>query len=386
MADLLTQQAELSARLGSRNLDVHQDIWQERLQAVSASDVERELSRSPGRYRWERLLTLISPAAEAYLEDMAQQAHALTIQRFGRTISLYAPLYISNDCINQCLYCGFNCDSRAARRRLSVKEAITEAEVIAAQGFTDLLLVSSEDPAFVTVEYLAELARSLRGSFSTISIEIHQLSAEAYGRLFDAGIDGVTLYQETYDRATYKQFHRAGPKADYERRLRAFDDVAQAGMRRLGLGALLGLADWRLETLALAEHGHYLMKHYWRSHISFSFPRLRPANDVQAAQFSHLLTDRHLVQMILSLRLCFADAGLALSTRECAALRDHLVQLGITRMSAGSKTNPGGYSRQDHAIEQFKVSDTRTALQVAQMISQQGFDPVWKDWDAAFTA
>jgi len=386
MADLLTQQSELSAQLGSRNLDVHQDTWQERLQAVSASAVEHELARSPGRYRWERLLTLISPAAEAYLEDMAQQAHALTIQRFGRTIGLYAPLYISNDCINQCLYCGFNCDSRADRRRLSLEEAIAEAEVIAAQGFTDLLLVSSEDPTFVTVDYLTELARSLRNSFSTISIEIHQLSAEAYKRLFDAGIDGVTLYQETYDRATYKRFHRAGPKADYGRRLRAFDDVARAGMRRLGLGALLGLADWRLETLALAEHGQYLMKRYWRSHISFSFPRLRPANDVQAAQFSHLLTDRHLVQMILSLRLCFADAGLVLSTREPAALRDHLLQLGITRMSAGSRTNPGGYSHEDQGIEQFQVSDTRTALQVAQMISQQGFDPVWKDWDAAFTA
>jgi 2-iminoacetate synthase len=317
---------------------------------------------------------------------MAQQARALTVQRFGKTIGLYAPLYVSNDCINQCLYCGFNCDSRAERRRLSLKEAIVEAELIAAQGFTDLLLVSSEDPSFVTIDYLTELTQSLRSSFSTLSIEIHQLSSAAYQRLFDAGVDGVTLYQETYDRVTYKQFHRAGPKADYERRLHAFDDAAQAGMRRLGLGALLGLADWRMETLALAEHGHYLMKRYWRSHISFSFPRLRPANDVQAAQFSHLLTDRHLVQMILSLRLCFADAGLALSTRECAALRDRLVQLGITRMSAGSKTNPGGYSRQDEGIEQFQVSDTRTALQIAQMLSQQGFDPVWKDWDAAFTA
>jgi len=385
MSRLLTRRSDLGVRLAGRNLDANQAVWQSHLQAVTASDVERELACPPGRYRWERLLTLISPAAEAYLEEMAQQARALTVQRFGKTIGLYAPLYVSNDCVNQCLYCGFNCDSRAERRRLSLKEAITEAELIAAQGFTDLLLVSSEDPAFVTIDYLTELARSLRGSFSTISIEIRQLPGEAYRRLFDAGIDGVTLYQETYDRATYRQFHRAGPKADYDRRLRAFDDAAQAGMRRLGLGALLGLADWRLETLALAAHGQYLMKRYWRSHISFSFPRLRPANDVQAAQFSHLLTDRHLVQMILSLRLCFADAGLALSTREPAPLRDHLVQLGITRMSAGSKTNPGGYSHQDEGIEQFQVSDTRTALQVAQMISRQGFDPVWKDWDAAFT-
>jgi 2-iminoacetate synthase len=386
MSRLLPQRSDLAARLADRNLDANQATWQSRLQAVTASDVERELACPPGRYRWERLLTLISPAAEAYLEEMAQQARVLTVQRFGKTIGLYAPLYLSNDCINQCLYCGFNCDSRAERRRLSFNEAIAEAELIAAQGFTDLLLVSSEDPSFVTIDYLTELTRSLRSRFSTVSIEIHQLSSAAYQRLFEAGIDGVTLYQETYDRATYKRFHRAGPKADYERRLRAFDDAAQAGMRRLGLGTLLGLADWRMETLALAEHGHYLMKHYWRSHISFSFPRLRPANDVQAAQFRHLLTDRHLVQMILSLRLCFADAGLVLSTRECAALRNKLVQLGITRMSAGSKTSPGGYSHQDEGIEQFQVSDTRTADQIAQMLSQQGFDPVWKDWDAAFTA
>jgi len=386
MSRLLSPRSDLAARLAGRHLDSKQAVWQSRLQAVAASDVERELTRSPGRYRWERLLTLISPAAEAYLEEMAQQARALTVQRFGKTVSLYAPLYVSNDCINQCLYCGFNCKSRADRRRLSIKEAIAEAELIAAQGFTDLLLVSSEDPAFVTIDYLAELTRSLRSRFSTISIEIHQLSRADYQRLFDAGIDGVTLYQETYDRVIYKQFHRAGPKADYDRRLHAFDDAAQAGMRRLGLGVLLGLADWRMETLALAEHGHHLMKHYWRSHISFSFPRLRPANDVQAAQFSHLLADRHLVQMILSLRLCFADVGLVLSTRECAALRNQLIHLGITRMSAGSKTNPGGYSHQDEGVEQFQVSDTRTAVQIAQMLSQQGFDPVWKDWDAAFTA
>jgi len=386
MAQLQTQAADLSTRLSRLYLDAQQDPWHERLQAVSASDVERELAQIPGHYGWERLLTLISPAAEAYLEEMAKQARALTLQRFGRTMGLYAPLYISNQCINQCLYCGFNCNSPAQRRRLSLEEARAEAEVIAAQGFTDLLLVSSEDPGFVTLDYLTELARSLRQRFSSLSIEIQQLSNAAYQDLFDAGVDGVTLYQETYDRATYRQYHRAGPKADYDRRLCAPDDAARAGMRRLGLGVLLGLADWRLETLALAEHGRHLMKRYWRSHISFSFPRLRPANDVHAAQFTHLVADRQLVQMILSLRLCFADSGLVLSTRESPALREHLLRLGITRMSAGSKTNPGGYACQDQAVEQFRVSDTRTAQQVAEMISAQGFDPVWKDWDAAFTA
>lgn len=386
MAPLQTQPSDPSSRLSQRNLDAHQEHWWERLQAVSASHVERELSQNPGRYGWERLLILISPAAEAYLEEMAQQARALTLQRFGRTMGLYAPLYISNRCVNQCLYCGFNCNSPTQRRRLSLKEARAEAEVIAAQGFTDLLLVSSEDPGFVTMEYLTELARSLRPRFSALSVEIQQLSSAGYQALFEAGVDGVTLYQETYDRATYRQYHLGGPKADYDRRLHAPEAAARAGMRRLGLGVLLGLADWRLETLALAEHGHHLIMRYWRSHLSFSFPRLRPANDVQAAQFTHLMTDRQLVQMILALRLCFADAGLVLSTRESPALRDHLLQLGITRMSAGSKTNPGGYACQDQTVEQFQVNDTRTAQEVAQMIAAQGFDPVWKDWDAAFNA
>jgi 2-iminoacetate synthase len=282
------------------------------------------------------------------------------------------------------VYCGFNCDSDAPRRRLSLDEAVDEADIIHAEGFTDLLLVSSEDRSHVTMDYLVELARRLRHQFSSISIEIHQLERDDYRRLFTAGIEGVTMYQETYDRHTYVDYHHFGPKADYDRRLRAFDDIACAGMRRLGLGALLGLAPWRIETLALAEHAYYLMKHYWQAHVSFSFPRLRPAHDVQEEQFRHLLSDRHLVQMILALRLCFADAGLVLSTRESAALRDRLVSLGITRMSAGSKTNPGGYSELGASVEQFQVSDTRSVAEVTHMIRTQGRDPVWKDWDTAF--
>jgi 2-iminoacetate synthase len=220
--------------------------------------------------------------------------------------------------------------------------------------------------------------------FSSLSLEIHQLECEEYRRLLAAGIEGVTLYQETYDPKTYARYHRAGPKADFNRRLRAFDDIAAAGMRRLGLGSLLGLADWRMEALALGIHAQYLMKRYWRAHVSFSFPRMRPANNVQAEQFEHLQDDRSLVQMILALRLCFADAGLVLSTRESAALRNHLLPLGITRMSAGSKTNPGGYSGDHQAAEQFQVDDARSANEVADMIRAQGREPVWKDWDTAF--
>jgi 2-iminoacetate synthase len=245
------------------------------------------------------------------------------------------------------------------------------------------LLVSGEDREFIGVDYLCELAGKLRGKFSSISIEIYQMTTEEYAKLFVAGIEGVTLYQETYDRNIYRKYHQAGPKADYNYRLSAPDSIAQAGMREIGIGALLGLSDWRPETLALGEHAHYLMKRYWKSHVSFSFPRLRPAKNVDRTQFS-LLSDKNLVQMIIALRLCFADAGMVLSTRESAELRDHLIEVGITKVSAGSKTSPGGYSQPTNAIEQFEIDDTRSPAQVAGMIRAHGFEPVWKDWDSAF--
>ncbi len=352
---------------------------------INKTAVEKALADIPGTYTPQRLTAFISPAAQGYLEQMAQAAHQLTIQRFGRTIKLYAPLYLSNYCINSCLYCGFNRKTDFARTRLSIDEALKNADIIASEGFRDLLLVSSEDRKFINVDYLAELAKKLRNKFSSISIEIYQMTRDEYARLFEAGIDGVTIYQETYDRNLYACYHPAGPKSDYDRRLQAPDDIGSAGMREIGIGALLGLANWRSETFALAEHAHYLMKKYWQSHISFSFPRLRPAFKVGGQQFKHILTDKELVQMILALRLCFADAGMVISTRENATLRDHLVTLGITRMSAGSKTSPGGYSEHSDAVEQFEVNDSRSPTQVASMIKSQGFEPVWKDWDKAFT-
>lgn len=225
------------------------------------------------------------------------------------------------------------------------------------------------------------MASNLCGKFSSISVEVYQMTAGEYARLFAAGIDGVTLYQETYNRRAYRCYHPAGPKADYDNRLTTPDNIACAGMREVGLGVLLGLADWRLEALALAEHAHYLVKRYWQSHVSFSFPRLRPAHQVDGLQFEHLVSDANLVQMITALRLCFADAGLVLSTRESAELRDHLIKLGITKVSAGSKTSPGGYSGRADATEQFQIDDNRTPAQVAEMIKAQGAEPVWKDWE-----
>jgi len=378
------ESSEMAHVLGEMGLDRPGRDWVARLEAATAADVRRALVAAPGAYTQERLLTLISPAARTCLEEMARLAQRLTVRRFGRTVGLYAPLYLSNRCINGCLYCGFNCTGAFERTRLTVDQAVAEADIIAAEGFRDILLVSSEDPEFITVEYLSELAGRLRERFSSISVEIYPLSTAEYARLFAAGIEGVTLYQETYDRRVYSRYHPTGPKSDYDKRLQGPLRTALAGMRQIGLGVLLGLADWRLETLALAEHAHHLMKRFWQSRISFSFPRLRPARDVTNSHFEHLVSDADLVQMILALRLCFADAGLVLSTRESAAFRDHMAGLGITRMSAGSRTNPGGYGSRAGAVEQFAVNDERAPAQVAARLRGKGLDPVWKDWDTAF--
>ena len=376
--------ADIRTILAEKGLDGDGRRWHQRLENIHPDDVEMALSEPAGSYNFEKLLTLISPAAENYLEEMAQLAHQLTVQRFGRTIRLYAPLYLSNDCTNSCRYCGFNKENKFERTRLTIDQAVEEANIIASEGFRDILLVSSEDRQFVSVDYLAELARKLRGKFASISIEIYQMTRAEYAELFEAGIEGVTLYQETYNREAYTYYHPSGPKSDFDNRLDTPDHISAAGMREVGLGVLLGLTDWRIETLALAEHAHYLIKRYWQSHVSFSFPRLRPAYEIGCSQFRHLLSDKNLVQMITALRLCFADAGLVLSTRERAELRDHLVKLGITKLSAGSKTNPGGYSGHSGAIEQFEIDDNRSPAHVAAMIKQQGFEPVWKDWDIAF--
>jgi len=375
---------DIATILADKGLDKGWDLLQKKLEQVNAADVEKALALGIGTYSFEKLSAFISPAAEKYLEQMAQMAHHLTVQRFGRTIKLYAPVYLSNYCINSCRYCGFNRNSDFKRTRLTIEKAVAEAELIAENGFKDILLVSGEDRNFINIDYLVKLAKKLRPKFSSISIEIYQAAESEYAELLRAGIEGVTVYQETYNRPAYAYFHPAGPKADYDSRLKAADSMGQAGMRQIGLGALLGLTDWRVETLALAEHGHYLMRRYWKSHISFSFPRLRPAHAVGTGQFKHLLEPKNLVQMITALRLCFADAGLVLSTREPAKLRDSLINLGITRLSAGSKTNPGGYSGRDETIKQFEIDDARSPIEVAKMIKRKGMEPVWKDWDKGF--
>lgn len=322
----------------------------------------------------------LSLLVEPDLEKLAARAHDLTLKNFGRTILLYAPIYLNNECDNQCAYCGFSKMKNGVT--LSVAEVQTEAEILYGKGFRHVLLVAGEKRGKVTQSYLKEVITSLHDRFDSIGLEIFPLEEAEYRELFLAGADGLTVYQEVYDRAIYKKMHGTGPKSDYDYRLATPERAGRAGFYRINIGALLGLNDWYSEAAALGRHAAQLKQKFWQAQISVSFPRLQPS----ASKFKppHSVSDRQLVQMICALRIYQPTLGLVLSTRESAELRDNLISLGITQMSAGSSTQPGGYSRKFETEEQFEIADTRSVERVAAIIAEKGYEPVFKDWDRAY--
>ena len=350
------------------------------LTRITAAEVRAALCKE--RADIHDLAALLSPAAEPYLPQMAAKSAQITLQRFGRTTQIYAPLYLSNLCTNRCAYCGFAAGNKIPRRHLSLAEAEAEARILLQRGFQHILLVSGEAPRVLGVDYLEAIVLRLRATFAALSIEVQPLSIEDYARLFQAGITAVAVYQETYDREVYKQVHLAGQKCDYDYRLATPARAAAAGMREVGLGALLGLADWRAEGLALALHLQHLRKQFWQTSFTISFPRLRPA----AGAFQPLVpvSEMHLSQLLFALRLFDHDVGLILSTREEARFRDGMIGLGPTRYSAGSCTAPGGYAHPEWEGEQFSVGDHRNISEVSNALIAKGFDPVYKDWDREF--
>jgi 2-iminoacetate synthase len=324
------------------------------------------------------LAALLSPVATARLEELAQAARETTLRRFGRAVRLYAPLYVSNACLSSCTYCGFAKDLPIARRTLSVDEVEAEARLLTGRGFRHLLLVAGEHRVEVSQDYLVEVVERLRPLVPSLSIETQTWSDDTYARLVAAGLEGVVHYQETYDRQRYAQTHIAGWKRDYDRRLNSTELAAAAGVRRLGVGALLGLAaDWRADVLAVAAHAAFLVKNFWRTEVTVALPRIKPS----ASGYQPLVPvrDAEYVQALAALRLFEPEAGIVLSTREPAALRDGLVRIAVTTMSAGSSTEPGGYSQPGAATEQFSVSDERSPAEVAEMLAAAGYEPVWKD-------
>ena len=354
-------------------------LLKDKIYAVSEYDVTKTLRKKS--HTVSDFPVLISPAATPFLEKMAAAARRTTLLRFGRTIKLYAPLYISNECINACKYCGFNAANRIARITLTKEEVYREAEALHQQGFRHILLVSGEDRTKVSVSYLADIARTLAQSFAGISIEVYPMEEDEYRLLAKNGITGIAVYQETYDRDVYRTLHR-GPKSDFDFRLATHERAGRAGFRELGIGALMGLHDFRVDLTCVALHAAYLMKNFWRAQIAVSFPRLRHA----AGGFTPAVTvsDRELAQVIVALRMILPDADLVLSTRERSEFRDGMAGIGITRMSAGSKTNPGGYTFEESSLEQFEVADQRSPAQVADMLTKRNLEPVWKDFDRSF--
>jgi 2-iminoacetate synthase len=376
----------------------------------SAAGVERALATSHSD-TLAQFAALISPSAEAYLESICQTSKSITQQRFGKVIRLFAPLYLSNECINNCSYCGFSRDNPILRVTLSAEDILSEARELTRQGFRNILLVAGEHPKFVSSGYLEASLRQLRTFVPGLSLEVGPMEANEYRAMVRAGAEGLVVYQETYDREMYVKMHTAGPKKHFDWRLETPERAYEAGFRRLGIGALFGLSDWRTEALALAAHTQYLLKHCWKAQLTLSFPRLRPC----AGSFKPLthLSDKHLVQLVSAFRICFPDVGLVLSTREPAPLRNGLIPLGITLMSAGSHTEPGGYTGagkeklhqtekgrvvpisegssewadgQASATGQFDIADERSPEEMAQQIRNLGYEPVWKDWDAGILA
>jgi len=376
---------------------------------ANVNSVHESLSKS--KFSLNDFADLISPAANEFLEPLSRRSQQLTQQRFGKVIRLFAPLYLSNECINNCAYCGFSRDNAILRVTLSIEEVLREARALSEQGFRNILLVAGEHPKFVSNHYLRDCVRALHAEIPSVSLEVGPMETDEYRPIVAAGADGLVVYQETYDRNIYDEMHTAGPKKNFDWRLETAERAYASGFRRLGIGALFGLSDWRYEAICVAAHADFLLRHCWKAQVTISLPRLRPC----AGEFQPLthMTDRELVQLVCAFRLMFPDAGLVLSTREPARLRDGLIPLGITLISAGSHTEPGGYTgagrekihqtvrgkiveagssewattngHATNATGQFEIADDRSPGEVAELIRKLGYEPVWKDWDAALT-
>lgn len=326
---------------------------------------------------------LISEAADPFLEEMARMAAAITRRRFGKTMGLYIPMYVSNACTNKCVYCGFNHDNPFTRTTLTMEQVKAECEAIKRLApFDNILIVSGEYPALSGVDYLEKVLGVCRPYFNNMTIEVQPMKQQWYERLVEAGLNGVVCFQETYHREAYKEYHPRGMKSHYEWRLNGFDRMGRAGVHKIGLGVLIGLEDWRADLVMLARHLRYLQKHYWRTRYSVNFPRMRPSES--GYQPKVVLTDRQLARLTVAFRIFDHDVDISYSTRELPSLRDGMMPLGVTSMSAGSRTEPGGYCSTPDALEQFEVSDERTPHEVTQAIRDHGLEPVFKDWDAIF--
>jgi 2-iminoacetate synthase len=350
--------------------------------AKTADDVLKALATE--KRTLEDFKALISPAAVPYLEQMAQLSQQLTLKRFGKVIQLYVPLYLSNECNNICTYCGFSLDNKVKRKTLTPMEIMQEVATIKEMGYDHVLLVTGEDNLKVNVDYFKMVLQLIRPHFSQISMEVQPLNKEDYEELIPYGLNTVLVYQETYHKDDYKKHHPKGKKSNFSYRLETPERIGEAGIHKIGLGVLIGLEDWRTDSFFTALHLSFLEKKYWQSKYSLSFPRLRPFSGGLEPKVE--MNDRELVQLICAYRLFNQELELSISTRESLRFRDNIIKLGITSISAGSKTNPGGYVVDPQSLAQFEISDERSPAEIGAMITAQGYEPIWKDWDNCLNA
>lgn len=363
--------------------------WNETTDKIMSStedDVRRVLAkarRNTRRLEPDDFMVLISPAAESFIEEMAQLSRHFTRERFGNTISMYIPMYVSNACANACVYCGFNHANKFERTILTMEQVEAECRAIKELApFDNLLIVSGEFPALCGTDYFENVLNVCRPYFNNMTIEIQPMKTEQYSRLVKAGLNGVVCFQETYRRETYKNYHPRGMKSVFDWRLNGYDRMGAAGVHKIGMGVLIGLEDWRTDLTMLARHLRYLQKKYWRTRYSVNFPRLCPSES--GFKPNVVMSDKELAQLTFAFRIFDHDADISFSTRESKLFRNNMLSLGVTSMSAGSRTEPGGYALNDGALEQFEVTDGRTPVQVAEDIRANGYDVVWKDWDSIF--
>ena len=363
--------------------------WDKTIELVENATIEEVDSVLAKAQRNRKALTpeefaiLISPAASSRINEMAILSNHFTSERFGKTISLYIPMYVGNACTNKCVYCGFNHDNPFERTILTQSQIEQECKAIKRLGpFENLLIVSGEDPSLCGVEYLEKTLHTCRPYFHNLTIEVQPMRAADYERLTHSGLNGVVCFQETYHREAYKRYHPKGMKSHFEWRLNGYDRMGEAGVHKIGMGALLGLEDWRGDVVMMARHLRYLQKKYWRSRYSVNFPRMRPSES--GFQPVSIISDKELAQLTFAFRIFDHDVDISYSTREAPEYRDNMIPLGVTSMSAGSKTDPGGYASAPDSLEQFEVSDERRPIDVEAAIRAHGYDPVWKDWDSVF--
>ncbi len=358
----------------------------DQIMSATSGDVERVLSSARRNRRQltpDDFMVLISPAAAGFLEEMASLSMMFTQERFGKTMSMYIPMYVSNACCNACVYCGFNHNNDFARTILTMDQVKAECEAIKKLGqFDNLLIVSGEYPSLCGTDYFENVLNTCRPYFNNLTIEVQPMTTEQYSRLIKSGLNGVVCFQETYNRKAYKNYHPKGMKSIYEWRLNGYDRMGQAGVHKIGMGVLIGLEDWRTDVAMMSRHLRYLQKKYWRTRYSVNFPRMCPSES--GFQPNVVMSDKELAQLTFAFRIFDHDVDISYSTRESVRFRNNMMKLGVTSMSAGSKTEPGGYVSTPDALEQFEVTDPRTPSEVARDIRDMGYDVVWKDWDSVF--